>query len=336
MIKVGFIGVGGMGLGQAGAFSKASGCTVAAASDLSDKSLARFSQQFPKAKTFKSYKDLLADTSIDAVVVSTPTLLHKDVCIDAMKAGRPVLTEKPMGRTVADCHKMNDVSEKTGKLLMVAHCRRFDPDWGCWAKIVKSGVIGGPVVFRNISAGDFTAYSTSTWFLDDKLGGGPLIDGAIHNYDFGVFTFGDPESVVASSIKLKPSVTAIDTGTAVVRYKSGNQVMVSWSWAVSGQGATDVLGPGGSIAWGPGDLATPDLDTKNYGYYRTSNPRGDKKKLHKFKRSDMYVTQAKHFIDCINGKAKCIIPGSEAIKAVAIAEAILKSGPTGKAMKVAW
>ncbi|MCE9592203.1 MAG: Gfo/Idh/MocA family oxidoreductase [Planctomycetes bacterium] len=335
-IKVGFIGVGGMGMGQAHAFAKVSSATVAAASDLSEKSLANFAKAFPKAKTYKTHADLLADKTIDAVVVCTPTLLHKDVCIDAMKSGRAVLTEKPMARTVADCQRMIEASEKTGKLLMVAHCRRFDTDWGCWGKIVKSGAVGTPAIFRNVSAGNFLLYSQSSWFLDDKLGGGPLIDGAVHNYDFGVHVFGEPDSVVASSIKLKPSVTAVDTGTAVVRFKSGDQLMVSWSWAVNGQNAIDVLGPKGSITWGPGDLATPELDVKNFGYYRWVDPMNKKKKLYKFKRTDMYVTQAKHFIDCINGKTKCLTPGTEAIKAVAIAEAILKASPSGKALKVSW
>ena len=63
---------------------------------------------------------------------------------------------------------------------------------------------------------------------------------------------------------------------------------------------------------------------------------GKKKKLVSFKRTDMYVTQAKHFIDCINGKAKCITPASQSIKAVAIAEAILKASVKGTAAKVQW
>lgn len=336
MINVGFIGVGGMGMGQARAFSKVSGCKVAAASDVSERSIGNFAKEFAGAKTYSNHKDLLADGSIDVVVISTPTLLHKDVAIDAMKSGRHVLTEKPLARTVADCHKMIDASSKTGKLLMVAHCRRFDTDWGCWGKIFKSGKIGSPAVFRNTSAWNFSLYSQSAWFLDDKLGGGPLIDGAVHNYDFGNYLFGDPEHVVASSIKLNPKVTAIDSGTGVVRYKSGNQVMVSWSWAVCGSNCIDVLGPKGTITWGPGDLASDKLDTKNYGYYRYADPLNQNKKLYSFKRTDMYVTQAKHFLDCVKGKAKCATPATEAIKAVAVAEAILAAGPKGGERKVKW
>lgn len=337
MVKVGFIGVGGMGMGQARAFSKTNGAQVVACSDVSEPSRAGFSKEFPNAKAYSDHKQLLADKNVDAVVIATPTLLHKDVAIDAMNAGRPVLTEKPLARTVADCHKMIEVSQKTGKLLMVAHCRRFDPDWGTMAKLVTSGEIGSPVLWRHCNAGKFSLWSPSKWFLDDKLGGGPLIDGAVHNYDFANMIFGDPESVISSSIKLDPNVTAIDTGTAVVRYKSGSQLMVSWSWSVSGGGMHDLIGPKGSISFGPGDLATPDLDQKTYGYYRVADDSNKEKKLVKFERGDMYVNQAQHFVDCVTGKTKtCLAPATESIKAIAVAEAILTAGPKGGELKVKW
>jgi predicted dehydrogenase len=250
-----------------------------------------------------------------------------------MKSGRPVLTEKPLARTVADCHRMIDAAEKTGKLLMVAHCRRFDTDWGTWRKIFESGVLGAPVIWRHFHSGPIPG---PAWFMDEKLSGGPLIDGAVHNYDFANLLFGEPESVSASSIKLTPH-TAVDTATAVVRYKSGHQLMVSWCWGVNGgQRAMDVLGPNGSLVFGAGELLTPDLDTKKFGYYLFADPPREKKKLYKFERRDMYVTQARHFLDCVKGKTPCLAPATEAVKAVGVAEAILKAAPLGKTLAVKW
>jgi predicted dehydrogenase len=244
-----------------------------------------------------------------------------------------VLTEKPLARTVAHGRQMIDVSHKTRKLLMVAHCRRFDTDWGTMAKIISGGAIGRPVLWRHVNA--FLISFGGPWFMDAKLSGGPLMDGAIHNYDFANFMFGDPQSVIARSIKLTRK-TAIDTGTAVVQYKSGDQLMVSWTWGVTSGGCHDLLGPKGSLNFGPGDFADGKLDTKDFGYYVTADPPRQKKKLWKFKRTDMYVTQARHFLDCLNGKAKCRTPATEAIKGVAVAEAILKAAPHGRSVKVEW
>jgi predicted dehydrogenase len=201
------------------------------------------------------------------------------------------------------------------------------------AKIVAVGAIGRPILWRHVNT-SLISFG-GPWFMEDRLSGGPLMDGAIHNYDFGNLLFGDPEEVLASEIKLTAK-TAIDTGSAIVRYKSGDQIMVSWSWGVTSQSMMDVIGPKGSLTFGPGDLASPDLDTKTYGYYMTADPAREKKKLHRFKRTDMYVTQAKHFLACLDGKAECLSPGTEAIKAVAIAEAILKAAPTGGARRVTW
>lgn len=334
MIKVGFIGVGGMGLGQAHSFRDTPGCTVAAAADVSKASLERFQKDFPDATVTDDWTHLVQDTSLDAFVVAVPTWYHKDICIALLKSGRPVMTEKPMGRTVTHCKAMIDASERSGKLLMVAHCRRFDPDWGTFAKILKGGSLGDPVMWRHAMAGPGPA---AGWYLDDKLGGGPLMDGAVHNYDFGNWVFGDPESVVASSVKLTDA-TGLDTVTAVVRYKSGDQATLSWSWGVApGAGMHDVLGPKGTMHFGPGPFANDEgIDTAVNGYYHVLHGKDRKPKLFKFKKGNMYVNQAKHFLDCINGKTKCESPATEAIKAVAVAEAILKAAPKGAARKVSW
>jgi predicted dehydrogenase len=337
MINIGVIGLGGMGMGQAKAFAEAPGCKVCAGADPSEKSRENFIKEFPNATAYTDYKQLINDKKVDAVVIVIPTLYHTGVAIEVMKSGRPVLTEKPLARTVADCHKMISASEKYKQLLMVAQCRRFDTDWGTFGKIYKAGELGEKVLWRHTNASKLSIYNPSKWFLDEQVGGGPLLDGAVHNYDYANHIFGDPESVIATSIKLDNDCTAVDTGTAVVQYKSGSQLMVSWSWVVWSRANTmDVIGTKASLTFGAGELASDKLDTKNYGYYLVANTDRTKTKLHKFKRTNMYVTQAKHFLDCIKGKTQCISPATEAIKGVAIAEAIFNAAKKNGVAKVKW
>jgi predicted dehydrogenase len=225
---------------------------------------------------------------------------------------------------------MIQVAEKTGLLLMVAHCRRFDKDWGKMAQIISQGLLGRPLLWRSVSAG----IGPGRWFMYDKEGGGPLIDGAVHNYDFAHVLFGDPDSVVASGIKLTRR-SAVDTATAVVQYKSGDQFMISWSWGVRGDGAHDILGPKATLFFGPGDMKPPD--ERGYAYFRVW-PLNKEPKLIKFKYDglDMYTGEDQHFIDCLNGKSKCHSPATDSIKAVAVAEAILKAARRGGSQKVRW
>lgn len=332
MIRVGFIGVGGMGREQAKAFALVRGCTIAAGADVSAESRAKFLAGFPHAKVVEDYRRLLTDGSVDGVVISVPTGLHAEVAGAVLKARIPVLLEKPMARTVAECRQLIATSRKTRTLLMIAHCRRYDPHWGSWAKVVRSGKLGAPILWRHVMAG----LGPGRWFMDERLGGGPLLDGAVHNYDFANGVFGDPVSVVSSAIKLNPKVSAVDTGSAIVRYRSGNQLLVSWSWAARGCNLHDIVGPKGFIQFGTAGITVPESEKGKFNYCCLTNVKGKQVLIRSRPAQEMYANQARHFLDCIRGKAKCQTPGTVAIKAVAVAEAILKAGKTGAACAVKW
>lgn len=331
MLRIGFIGLGGMGRHQAQAFRDAKGCRVTAGSDPSADARAAFAQLFPDANLHEDHTRLLADPAVDAVVVSTPTGTHGDVAGDALRARKPVLLEKPMARTVAECRRLIALSKRVDIPLMVAHCRRFDPYWGSWKKALLAGKIGRPVLWRHVMAG----LGPGRWFMDEKLGGGPLLDGAVHNYDFANWMFGQPVSVVASSLKLVPDVTAVDTASAVVRYASGDQLMMSWSWGVRGTSLHDVIGPRGFIQFTPGDPAPTPAEAEKYNFCSVTDLKGVSTRIASPKTPSMYVRQARHFLACAAGRTECLSPGTEAIRAVAVAEAILRAGPEGRAVKIA-
>jgi myo-inositol 2-dehydrogenase/D-chiro-inositol 1-dehydrogenase len=332
MIQVGFIGLGGMGLYQARTFDQVAGCRVAAGADPSPEMRARFAGIFPDARMYETPETLLAQPDIDAVVIAVPTGLHQPLASRALAARKPVLLEKPMARTVPQCRQLVEDAEKYDTLLMVAHCRRFDPHWKAWGEYVTSGNLGAPILWRHISAG----FGPGSWFMDHELGGGPLIDGAVHNYDFANWLFGEPETVLSSSIKMDPAVTAIDTGAAVIRYASGNQLLLCWSWAARGNSLHDIIGPKGFIQFGTGGLTPPPEEADLYEYCCFTDRDGQQSLIKSEKQPDMYAYQAAHFLACIRGEARCLSPGTEAIKAVAVAEAILQAGPGGKTVDVAW
>ncbi|MCP4643573.1 MAG: Gfo/Idh/MocA family oxidoreductase [bacterium] len=332
MVRLGLIGLGGIGNCHAMAIARLKNCKIVAGADLLPKARKAFAAKYPDVAIYKDHTSLLKEADIDAALVCIETLYHKNVGIDVMRSGRPVLCEKPMARTVADAKRMLDASDKTGQLLMIAQCRRYDKDWGRFAKMVKDGTLGRPLLWRSVAGGP----GPGSWYMDDKIGGGPLLDGAVHNYDFANLIFGKPESVIATEIKLTKR-SAVDTASAVVQYAKGDQLMMSWSWGVAqGGGTGDVLGPKASLLFGPGDMK-PEGDEGGYGYYRVS-PLGKKPRLIRFKYDflDMYTQQARHFAECVKGKAKCLSPGTEAIKGVAVAEAILKAARKGGTCKVKW
>ena len=321
-----------MGLHQARTFARAEGCRLLACSDLSVAMRERFAETFPAARTYESAEELLQQDDIGAVVVAVPTGYHAEVATAALEAGKAVMVEKPMARTGDECRRLNEVSERTGRLLMVAQCRRYDAHWKSWGELVTDGRLGRPVLWRDISA----TTNPSGWYLDDALGGGPLLDGAVHNYDFANWLFGDPVSVVASTVKLDPAITAVDAGSAVVRYGSGDQLAMSWSWSSKGLVLRDVLGTEGYIQFGPGDLKLSPEEAEEHQYCCLTDCNGAQTLIAAPRQPAMYLEQANHVLACIRGEAQCLSPGTEAIKAVAGAEAVLKVGPVGGSAEVSW
>jgi predicted dehydrogenase len=331
-MRVGFIGLGDMGLYQARSFAQVADCQLVAGADPSTEMRARFAENFPDAATFSSPEELLASGTVDGVIIAVPTGYHQQVANTVLNARIPVLLEKPMARTVAQCKQLIEQAAQKNTLLMVAHCRRFDPYWTTWGKMVTAGEIGTPILWRDAAA----RINNRGWFMDDALGGGPLLDGAIHNYDFANWLFGKPESIYASALKLNPNVSATDTATAVINYPGGHQLMVSWSWGARGNTLRDIIGPDGFLQFGTGSI-TPPAEEKGLYQYLTLTDREGKESLIKVEaKPDMYVRQAEHFLACIRGEASCESPGTEAIKAVAVAEAILQSTREGKIQTVSW
>ncbi len=330
MIRVGFIGLGGMGMYQAKSFHAVTSCQVAGGADPAPAMQARFAQTYPGALVFASYEELLAHPDIDAVVVAVPTGYHHQIASAALAARKPLLLEKPMARTVAQCWRLIDDAERYNTLLMVAHCRRYDPYWTSWGAYVTAGKLGAPLLWRDVRAG----FSPGGWYMDDELGGGPLIDGAVHNYDFANWIFGEPESVLASGIQMNPNYSAIDTGSAIIRYRAGHQLLISWSWSVKGTTLHDIIGPQGFIQFGPGNFTVPPEEKGRYQYCCFTDNSGQQTLIQSPAQPDMYVHQAEHFLACIRGEAICQTPGAEAIKAIAVAEAVLKAGRTGATVEI--
>ena len=331
MIRVGSIGVGGMGTHQARTFDQADGCHLVACADPSPEMRARFEENFPGTEGFDSAEALVNSGKVDAVVVAVPTGLHCAAALTALNAGIPVLVEKPMARTVDECQRMIETAERKDTVLMVAHCRRFDSYWKSWGACVASGDLGSPILWRNAMAG----FGPGSWYMDHDLGGGPLMDGAVHNYDFANFLFGDPDSVLSSSINMDPESSAQDTCSAIVRYKNGNQLLMSWSWAARGNGLHDIIGPKGFVQFGTGDLPDPE-DDEPHQYCCFTNREGEQTLIKSKAEPDMYACQAAHFLSCVRGDVTCLSPGTEAIKAIAVADTILRAGPAGEAREVAW
>ncbi len=145
------------------------------------------------------YKQALADPAIEAVSVCTPNNVHSVIAIDALKAGKNVLCEKPAARTYEEALEMQRVQHETGKVLNIGVVNRFNNAVNLIKQYIDSGKLGEVyhvyVSFRSHRSipglgGAFTTKAIA--------GGGALIDWGVHFLDIVMYCCGDPKPLTVS------------------------------------------------------------------------------------------------------------------------------------------
>ena len=109
-----------------------------------------------------------------------------------------------------------------------------------------------------------------------------------------------------------------DTGSVIIRYQAGHQLLLSWSWVARGTTLHDIIGPQGFVQFGTGGMTVPAEEQGHYQYCCFTDRSGQQTLIKAPAKPDMYTLQAEHFLACIRGEATCQSPGTEAVKAVAV------------------
>ena len=130
---------------------------------------------------YKSEEDLMADPTVDIVLVATPNDVHKGVVIRAMEAGKNAVSEKPVTLCSADLAEMRAAAEKTGKFFTVHQNRRWDEDFLTVKNIMAEGKLGE--IFRIESRVHGSRGIPGDWRQEKEHGGGMVLDWGVHLLD---------------------------------------------------------------------------------------------------------------------------------------------------------
>ena len=145
-------------------------------------------QQFARDNGLRAYaslEELLADPDIDFITCATPNDVHKEVAMQAMRAGKGVVCEKPITLSSCDLQEMIDVSVETGSLLTAHQNRRWDDDYATIRKIIADGLLGE--VFRIESRVPNASGGPGGWRAKPEHGGGYLLDWGVHILDQALY-----------------------------------------------------------------------------------------------------------------------------------------------------
>lgn len=131
-------------------------------------------------KYYTDYKSILNDDSIDAVIIVSPTNLHRQIVVDCANAGKHIFCEKPMAMTVEECDEMVEACEKNNVKLQIGFMRRFDSSFAEAKRLVESGAIGDLVQIHSNTRGPS---KPQPWMYDLKKSNGILAEVNSHDID---------------------------------------------------------------------------------------------------------------------------------------------------------
>ena len=223
-MKVGLIGIGGMGFVHFNCYKKMNDIEISVADVRTDMAKAKIGDD--SINVYSSLEELLEKENPDFVDICTPSYMHADMAITALNAGKHVLCEKPMSISSKESAKMIKAAEKNGKLLMVAHVVRFMAPYVYLKSVIDSGELGKPVhmMLNRLSAAP--TWSWGNWMLDSSKSGGVPMDLSIHDIDFIQYALGTPKSVEAVQHKLSGTDGYINSNLIY----DGFSVQITGSW----------------------------------------------------------------------------------------------------------
>jgi predicted dehydrogenase len=171
-----------------------------------------------------SYESLVSDPDIDVVYVATPHPMHHDNAVLALRAGKPVLVEKPFTMNAAEARDIVAVARETGLFAMEAMWTRFLPHIATVRSWLADGVLGD-VVTVTADHGQWFAEDADFRLFAPKLGGGALLDLGVYPVSFASMVLGAPSRIVAMR---DPAFTGVDAQTSMLfGYPSGAQALLT-------------------------------------------------------------------------------------------------------------
>ena len=322
-VRVGLVGAGFMGETHAAAW-RSLGVRSLTVYDSVAAAGERLAGQFD-ATLARSIDELLR--ACDVVDVCTPTYLHREVVEAAAAAGRSVICEKPLARTVEDGEVMIAACRTAGVQLFVAHVVRYINEYAAAKEAVEAGRVGRLAVIRLRRESARPNKPADHWFFDPARSGGVMMDLLVHDYDYARYLAGDVESVWARTVR-DSSGSDVDFGFAVLRHISGAITHVAGGWVYPWpvfRTGFEIAGDGGLIQYESSDAApvTPYLiGERGVGEPGTALPDSPVAE-------NPWALELSDFVASIQGNRRPRVSAQDGLEAVRIANAVIESSRTG-------
>lgn len=227
-MRIGLIGAGAVAPFHMNAARSLAGAAMTAVCDLDEGAARRASALAPGARIFTDHRRMLDEDVVDAVIVNTPHALHLPITVDAARAGKHVLVEKPMATTLEDCDLMASACRDAGVALAVGHIQHFLPDKVAANRLIASGELGDVLMIRDNRSTDYRPGTRSPWFFDREIaGGGALFNIGAHCLDRSLRFGGARASQISAAVAHRFGSPVETDGVLRLQLENGVEVAIS-------------------------------------------------------------------------------------------------------------
>lgn len=336
MIRIGIVGCGRIGKRHADllARQRIRGASLGMVCDIDPAAAAAFETAYgPPATTHLD--DMLGNSDIDAISVLTPSGLHAEHAIQAARAGKHVIVEKPMALRLEDADAMIRECDRAGVKLFVVKQNRFNIpivkarealDQGRFGKLVLGTV---RVRWCRPQAYYDQASWRGTWALD----GGVLSNQASHHIDMLTWFMGEVETVSAYSTTALARIEAEDTAVASLKFRNGALGVIEATTATRPkdlEGSLSVLGENGCVE--VGGFAMNEI--RHWNFIEPQPADEDTRAKFSVNPPDVYgfghLAFYQHVVDCLESGGAALVDGLEGRKSLELIIALYESIETGR------
>ena len=342
--KIAVIGYGGMGGWHCRLIQKIEELELAGIYDIKPerRDAARENGIF----AYETLEELLADKSVKLVTVAIPNHFHRDVCIQAMQAGKNVVCEKPVALNHEELQDMIDAAKENGVIFTVHQNRRWDEDFRVIKKIYDDGTLGK--VFRIESRVHGSRGIPGDWRNQKECGGGMILDWGVHLYDQIMQMIPKKLESIYADLSYVTNENCDDGFTVTFKFEDELTVVVEVGtsnfinlprWYMLGENGSAVIDDwalNGKIVmvsdWQKRDAVPVETAA---GLTKTMAPRtAETIKEYPLPRVDSDIKDFyRNVIGAINGECEQLIKHDELMRVMKLMEAIFESGENNVVIK---
>jgi predicted dehydrogenase len=300
-------------------------------------------ERYPASKLYRSIEELIADDTLELIIVNTPTYTHHQYARQALEAGKHVVVEKPFTMTTAQGEELAALAAKKNVLLSVYQNRRYDGDYFAVKNILQQNLLGEMREVEIRYDRYRPAYGGKPHKEGELPGAGILYDLSPHLVDQALQLFGWPEALFADVWKMRADVVAPDYFEMLLYYDKLRVRLKATCIARESYWAYTLHGMSGSFLQQRSDLQEQQLDAGVVPSIASwcpplKEPDGI---LHTIMNNEVIRKQTTsvpgnymgYFDDvykALTGKAKNPVPAEDGIKTIKIIEAALQSSAEGR------